>query len=161
MMNPLRKDMKPMGFTELKPWLRHTHPMVLLDRVVDHEPGEFLTALVAVSGALDSIAGHFPERAIYPGSSLIQAFAQTGIILCQLTTKRLEEDELTLVSAVQARFFAPAVPGDRIELHNRLVRTDRNIFWFDGIAIVDGNRIAAFRLTLVRTNTKHVGVVLW
>ena len=51
-----------MGFSELRSWLRHRHPMVFLDRVLDYEPAQFLTATVAVSGALDVMAGHFPER---------------------------------------------------------------------------------------------------
>ena len=101
-------------------WLRHAHPMIFLDRITDHEPGEFLTAVVAVSGGLDFVAGHFPERAIYPGTHLMQAFSQTCIILAQLSSSRLGDDELTLVSAVEARFFGPAVPGDLIEVHNSL-----------------------------------------
>nr|WP_275938398.1 hypothetical protein [Pectobacterium brasiliense] len=56
-----------MGFTELKGWLRHRHPMVYLDRVLDYEPGKYIKTLMAVSGQTDAIAGHFPERAIFSG----------------------------------------------------------------------------------------------
>ena len=80
--------MKPrtMGFTELKSWLRHRHPMVYLDRILDYEPGKYVKSLMAVSGQIDAIAGHFPERAIFPASHMMQAIAQSAIILAQLST---------------------------------------------------------------------------
>jgi 3-hydroxyacyl-[acyl-carrier-protein] dehydratase len=159
--NPTRPDPKPLGFTELKTWLRHRHPMVLIDRVLDHEPGQFLTALVAVSGGLEFVAGHFPERAVYPGTHLIQVFSQAGIILAQMTAGRLDDTEMTVVSGVEARFFHPVVPGDRVEVHVRLDGSSRNVFAFSGPALVDGKRVAAFRATLARTSVENLGSTLW
>lgn len=150
-MNPDRQQKRSIGFTGLKKWLRHRHPMLMIDRILDYEPGHFLTARMVVSGALDCFAGHFPERAVYPGSHLIQAFAQTGIILCQLGTEPLADDEMTLISSVEAKFFKIIVPGDAVELHTRLDRCVKNTFFVAGEAIVDGVRVAAFRNTLIRT----------
>ncbi|MGW7595808.1 3-hydroxyacyl-ACP dehydratase FabZ family protein, partial [Streptomyces rubiginosohelvolus] len=79
---------RTMGFTELKSWLRHRHPMVYLDRILDYEPGVRLRSSLSVSGTMDVIAGHFPDRAVFPASHLTQAFAQSGIILYQLSTSR-------------------------------------------------------------------------
>lgn len=156
-----RADPKPLGFTELKKWLRHRHPMVLLDRILDHEPGEFLTATVAVSGGLDVIAGHFPERAIYPGSSLTQAFAQTGIILFQMSTSLLNDDELTLVGSMEARFFKIVVPGDLVVFRTRADRIVGNVFQFSGDARVAQTRVGAFRASLIRVRAEQLGAPLW
>jgi 3-hydroxyacyl-[acyl-carrier-protein] dehydratase len=156
-----RTNKKPIGFTDLKAWLRHRHPMILLDRIVDHEPGEFVTAVVMVSGALDTVAGHFPERAIYPGSNLIQALSQAGIILFQMRTTKLADDELTLVGSVEARFFKLVVPGDMITIDVKAGRLVRNTFQFSGTATVEATRVAAMRATLVRVHEKDVGPPLW
>lgn len=152
---------RTMGFTELKSWLRHRHPMLFLDRVLDYEPGERLVAGLAVSAQLDVLAGHFPERAIFPASHLNQAFAQAGIILFQLGTSRLSDDELTLVGAMNARYRRVVVPGDHVVItvtHDRLVG---DTFFFSGKATVDGAQVAVFRANLVRRAIADMGEQLW
>lgn len=152
---------KPLGFTALRQWLRHRHPMILLDRIVDHEPGKFLEALISISGNLDCIAGHFPERAIYPGSNLIQAFAQAGIILYQMSTSLLAEDELTLIGSVESRFLHVVVPGDQVLLRVQVSRLAGGLFVYSGKAMVGTRRVAAFRASLVRTKVSELGSPLW
>ncbi|ADO70562.1 3-hydroxyacyl-ACP dehydratase FabZ family protein [Stigmatella aurantiaca] len=160
-MSEAERPPKALGFTALRQWLRHRHPMIYLDRIVDHEPGKFLDALISVSGNLDFIAGHFPERAIYPGSHLIQAFAQSGIILYQMSTSMLAEDELTLIGSVEARFLKVVVPGDQILLRVQAGRLASGLFHFTGKALVGSNRVAAFRASLVRSKISELGAPLW
>jgi 3-hydroxyacyl-[acyl-carrier-protein] dehydratase len=152
---------RSIGFTDLKQWLRHRHPMIYIDRVVDHEPGQFLTSLLSVSGSMDCIAGHFPERAIFPGSHLMQAYAQSGIILYLLSTRPLAEDELTLIGSVRSRFMRPVVPGDRVLLRVTCDRLHADTLLFSCRATVDERPVAAFRGTLVRTRTDALGEQLW
>lgn len=156
-----KREAKPLGFTELRGWLRHRHPMILLDRILDHEPGDFITALLSVTGKDDCIAGHFPERAIYPGSQLIQAFAQSGIILYQMGTSMLRDDELTLICSVESRFFKIVVPGDQVIFHVKAEQTIKNAFYFSGKATVLSDRVAAFRANLIRVNVADMGSPLW
>jgi 3-hydroxyacyl-[acyl-carrier-protein] dehydratase len=150
-----------LGFSEIKTWLRHRHPMIYIDRIVDHEPGVFLRSTLSVSGALDVIAGHFPDRAVYPGSHLTQAFAQSGIILYQMSTRRLADDELTLIGSVKARFSQLVVPGDRVELDVRCDRIYGDSFFFSCVARVDGRQVAAFKGTLARKKIADLGRQLW
>lgn len=159
--NEVERTPKPLGFTALKQWLRHRHPMVYLDRIVDHEPGKFLDALISISGNMDCIAGHFPERAIYPGSHLIQSFAQAGIILYQMSTSMLAEDELTLIGSVEARFLKVVVPGDQLLLRVQANRLAGGLFHFTGKAMVGSTRVAAFRASLVRSRVSDLGAPLW
>lgn len=153
--------MSAIGFTELKQWLRHRHPMIYIDRVVDHEPGVYLRSLMSVSGTMDCIAGHFPERAIFPGSHLMQAFAQSGIILYQLSTSPLTDDELTLIGSVRSRFMKPVVPGDQVIFDLRSERLRGNTFLFSCKATVQDVPVAAFRGSLVRTKVADLGPQLW
>ena len=160
-MKEVERQPKPLGFTALRQWLRHRHPMILLDRIVDHEPGKFLEAIISISGNLDCIAGHFPERAIYPGSNLIQAYAQAGIILYQMSTSMLAEDELTLIGSVESRFLKVVVPGDQVLMRLEVNRLVGNLFYYSGKATVGSSRVAAFRASLVRTKVSALGSPLW
>ncbi|RKH07609.1 beta-hydroxyacyl-ACP dehydratase [Corallococcus sp. CA053C] len=159
--NAVERTPKTLGFTALKQWLRHRHPMIYLDRIVDHEPGKFLEALMSISGNLDCIAGHFPERAVYPASHLMQANAQAGIILYQMSTSMLAEDELTLISSVEARFLKVIVPGDQVLLRVQASRLAGGLFQFTGKAMVGSHRVAAFRASLVRSRVSDLGEQLW
>ncbi|WP_051499102.1 3-hydroxyacyl-ACP dehydratase FabZ family protein [Nocardia sp. BMG51109] len=152
---------RTMGFTELKGWLRHRHPMVFLDRVLDYEPGDYLTSLMVVSGQTDAIAGHFPERGIFPASHLLQAVAQSAIILLQLSTSPLAEDEITLVGSVQARFGRIVVPGDQIVFRTTKESLDSRYFTFACRARVRDQHAATVRGTLARLHTSELGDQLW
>ena len=160
MTNP-RNNPRTMGFTELRRWLRHRHPMVLLDRILDYEPKRSLTGLLSVSGSLDCIAGHFPDRAIYPGSNLIQAFSQCGIILFQISTSRLADDELTLAGRIEARFFKIVVPGDQVVLNVTVEDLTDKVLHFSGIATVNEHRVAALRANIIRVKTSALEGPLW
>lgn len=150
-----------LGFTELKQWLRHRHPMVYIDRILDHKPGEYLRAVTMVSGTMDAIAGHFPQRAIFPGSHLMQAFAQSGIILYQMCTSMLDDDEITVIGSAQSRFMKVIVPGDRVILTVRSDRLYKSSFHFSCRATVEDVTVAAFRGSLVRTKIAELGRQLW
>lgn len=158
---PTEPARRSMGFTEMKTWLRHRHPMLYLDRVLDYEPGVRLVSRLSASAQTDAIAGHFPERAIYPASHLSQAFAQTGIILFQVSTSRLAEDELTLVGAMNSRFFRIVAPGDTVTITVTVDRLMGSTFFFSGRATVDSTTVAAFRANLVRRKTADMGHQWW
>jgi 3-hydroxyacyl-[acyl-carrier-protein] dehydratase len=154
-------ETRVLGFTDLKHWLRHRHPMIYLDRVTDYEPGSFLESVLSVSGALDCVSGHFPERAIYPASNLMQAFAQSGIILLQLSTTRLADDEITLVGSMKSRFTKIVVPGDRVIFQVRADRFAGNTFFCSATASVDKHPVARFKATLIRMDVAELGTQLW
>jgi 3-hydroxyacyl-[acyl-carrier-protein] dehydratase len=149
------------GFTEIKKWLRHRHPMIYIDRIVAHEPGKYLRSLMAISGSSDVIAGHFPERGIYPGSHLLQGFAQSGIILYLMSTSPLADDEMTLIGSAQSRFTKTVVPGDQVIFDVRVDRLYGSSFHFAAKATVEGATVGMFRGSLVRTKIEQLGPQLW
>lgn len=156
-----KTDKNELGFSEIKKWLRHRHPMIFIDRILDYKAKEYIEGLMAVSGALDCMSGHFPERAIYPGSHLIQAFAQCGIILFQLSTSPLQEDELTVIGSVSARFFKVVVPGDSVKFRVNIERMFSQSIFFSGVATVEDKKVAAFRANITRSQLSDMGNVLW
>lgn len=150
-----------LGFSQIKDLLRHRHPMLYLDRVTTHVPGESLTGLLAVSGNMDAIAGHFPERAVFPGTHLAQTFSQAGIVLYLLSSRPLRDDEMTLIGSLHSRFTAPVVPGDvvQFDLHVRRLLDDTMIF--GARAHVEHRTVAVFRGTLSRVSLDRMGEQLW
>lgn len=150
-----------MGFTELKGWLRHRHPMVYLDRVLDYSPGEFVKSLMAVSGQTDAISGHFPERAVFPASHMMQAIAQSAIILAQVSTSPLADDEITLIGSVKARFTQVVVPGDQVVFTTVCESLRGDFLTFACRAEVSGRTVARTKGTLVRTKVAALGEQLW
>ncbi|MBV9022851.1 MAG: beta-hydroxyacyl-ACP dehydratase [Streptomycetaceae bacterium] len=155
------REPRTMGFTELKGWLRHSHPMVYLDRVVDYEPGEYLKSLMVVSGQTDAISGHFPERGIFPASHMMQAIAQSAIILLQLSTSPLADDEITLVGSVKAKFTRVAVPGDQIVFTTTCESLRGKFLTFAARAQVSEECVAMVKGTLARLKIAELGPQLW
>ncbi|WP_081706444.1 3-hydroxyacyl-ACP dehydratase FabZ family protein [Nocardia sp. CNY236] len=150
-----------LGFSQIKDLLRHRHPMLYLDRVTMYVPGESLTGLLAVSGNMDAIAGHFPERAVFPGTHLAQAFSQAGIVLYLLSSRPLRDDEMTLVGALNSRFSAPVVPGDVVRFDLRVRRLLEDTMLFGARAHVEQRTVARFRGTLSRVSVDRMGEQLW
>ncbi|MFD3515739.1 beta-hydroxyacyl-ACP dehydratase [Streptomyces sp. NPDC058657] len=152
---------RTMGFTEIQQWVRHRYPMNYLDRVTDYTPGEHLTALVSISGSMPVFQGHFPERAIFPSSSAMLAIAEAGVILYQVSTKPLRDDEITLMGTMEIRSKRIVVPGDQLVLTVTCESLRDNFLRFTGVGRVDGKVVTQARTSLIRKNIADLGRQLW
>jgi 3-hydroxyacyl-[acyl-carrier-protein] dehydratase len=87
--------------------------------------------------------GHFPDKPVMPGVLVIEALAQAGGILTQLTNRHGIDGRLFyLVKIDNAKFSKMVVPGDRLDLDVTLKRNIRNMALYTGIARVDGEQVA-------------------
>lgn len=150
-----------MRFIELKGWLRHRHPMVFLDRVLDYTPKHYLKSSMAVSGQTDAIAGHFPERAIFPASHMMQAVAQSAIILLQVSTTPLADDEVTLIGSVKSRFTHVVVPGNLVTFDVRCEHLRDDFLTFTCYATVGEYTAATIKGSIIRKHIADLGEQLW
>ncbi|MFJ3216615.1 3-hydroxyacyl-ACP dehydratase FabZ family protein [Kitasatospora sp. NPDC086801] len=146
--------------------MRGRHPRLFIDRVLDHEPGVFLRSMFAVSAEMGALSGHLPERGltpgvILPGSHTMQAFAQSGVLLYQLSSDPLADDEVTLVGTVKSRFLAPVVPGDQVVLDVRADRLSGHTFAFSAAVTVDGRSVAGFRGAMSRAKVDPARARPW
>jgi len=137
----------PIGANEIKKLLPHRYPFLLVDRVVAFEPGQSIHAYKNVSGNEEFFEGHFPSQPVMPGVLVIEALAQAGGVLYQLTTRLsgggpCEDKLFYLVKVDNARFSRMIVPGDRVDLHVSLKRRIRNMALYEGIASVEGKEAA-------------------
>lgn len=154
-------DKNIIGFSQLKKWLRHKHPMIYLDRVLDYQPALYLEALLNISGNMDCIAGHFPEYAIFPATNLLQAFSQAAIILLQLSTRSIDADEITVVGSLNSRFFKLITPGDTVILNLTVDKIYNDTLYFSGKALVNNNRVACIKSSISRVNINSIETKLW
>ncbi len=134
-----------MDIQKIKEYLPHRYPFLLVDRVLEIEPGQRLLALKNVTYNEPFFTGHFPELPIMPGVLIIEALAQATGLLASETAPEVLGKGMTyyLVGLDKVRFKRPVVPGDRLMLEATYLRHKRNIWAFACKAEVDGEFVAS------------------
>ena len=133
----------PLDVTAIQALLPHRYPFLLVDRVVEFEANKRVLAYKNVSNNEPFFTGHFPGYPVMPGVLVIEALAQAGGLLTQLSNHTGTEGKLFyLVKVDNAKFSRMVVPGDRLELDVTLKRVIRNMAMYCGIARVDGEQVA-------------------
>ncbi|MDH3645342.1 MAG: 3-hydroxyacyl-ACP dehydratase FabZ [Gammaproteobacteria bacterium] len=124
--------------------LPHRYPFLLIDRVTECVPGEYLTGIKNVTANESFFQGHFPQRPVMPGVIILEAMAQATGLLAFATAGTPEDDTLYyLVGIDKARFRRPVEPGDQLVLKASLSGTRRNIWMFSATAEVDGKAVSS------------------
>jgi 3-hydroxyacyl-[acyl-carrier-protein] dehydratase len=147
----------PIDVNGIKRLLPHRYPFLLVDRVVEFEPNKRILGIKNVSVNEPFFEGHFPSQPVMPGVLVIEALAQAGGLLTQLS-KRGEGDPegeqlFYLVKIDNAKFSKMVVPGDRLELDVELKRTIRNMAMYTAIARVDGAQVACAEILCAEVKT--------
>lgn len=134
-----------MDIQEIRRFLPHRYPFLLVDRVTDVQPGKIITGYKNVSVNEEFFNGHFPQKPIMPGMLILEAMAQVaGILGFHTTGKRPDEGYIYLfVGADNVRFKRQVVPGDRLDLQAEAGVSKRNIYKFSCRASVNGELAAS------------------
>lgn len=140
--------METMDIQAILEHLPHRYPFLLVDRVLECEPGKRLKALKNVSVNEPMFTGHFPERPIFPGVLIMEALAQaTGILAFKSQGKKPDGSSLYYFAGIDnCRFKQPVLPGDQLILEVEVLKAKRNIWKFNAEAKVDGNVVASAEL---------------
>lgn len=134
-----------MDIQDILEHLPHRYPFLLVDRVLECEPGKRLKAIKNVSVNEPMFTGHFPERPIFPGVLIMEALAQaTGILAFRTTEKKPDGTSLYYFAGIDnCRFKQPVVPGDQLVLEVEIIKEKRGIWKFKGEAKVDDKVVAS------------------
>lgn len=145
--------MSEMLSEEIKQFLPHRYPFLLVDRVTECIPGESLTAYKNVTVNEPFFQGHFPNIAIMPGVLIIEALAQaTGLLGFRTMSENPSDDLLYMLAGVDnVRFKRQVIPGDQLILTAKLVKRTRIIWKFECEATVDGELVTAANLLCAAT----------
>jgi 3-hydroxyacyl-[acyl-carrier-protein] dehydratase len=145
---------KTMNVTEIRKFLAHRYPFLLVDRVLDYEEGKSLVAIKNVTINEPFFNGHFPDVPIMPGVLIIEALAQaTGLLGFRTMGEEPRDDLLYILGGVdKVKFRKQVVPGDQLELSVELIKTKGPVWIFKGVAKVDGKVATSAELKCVITD---------
>jgi len=129
-----------MDIHQILEYLPHRYPILLVDRVLECEPGKSIHAIKNVTINEPFFNGHFPHHPVMPGVLILEALAQAAAILSFKTMGSKPDDKSVYYFAGidGARFKKPVSPGDQINLHVEIIASKRGIWKFKAEARVDG-----------------------
>jgi 3-hydroxyacyl-[acyl-carrier-protein] dehydratase len=137
-----------LDFEDIKKLIPQRFPFIMIDKVIDLEPGKEATAIKNISGNDIFFLGHFPDKAIMPGAAIIEAMAQTSIVLFASARKRDEGEKIPIYyfGSVKARFHHPVVPGDQLRIKVVNVKTLPTGAYVSGEAFVEDKKVSEAEL---------------
>jgi 3-hydroxyacyl-[acyl-carrier-protein] dehydratase len=141
-----------MTFEELKPYLQQRFPFIMVDRVLEIEPGKRIKALRNVTANEIQFLGHFPAFAIMPGVFIVEAIGQAASILFSLTFAQDKHcrEHLVLGTVNDMKFFAPVLPGHTMILEVSILTMMPTAALVEGIVTVEGAVVAKGKLAFAR-----------
>jgi 3-hydroxyacyl-[acyl-carrier-protein] dehydratase len=142
-------DKKTLNIDEIIERLPHRAPFLLVDRVLDVVPGKSIVAVKNVTFNEAYFQGHFPGHPVVPGVLIIEALAQAGGVLAWESAASEERLWiLYLVGIEETRFKQTVRPGDQLTLNVELEKRRRNLWFFKGVAEVDGKVVAETKILM-------------
>ena len=132
--------MGPMTTEDIKKYLPHRYPFLLIDRVLEWEKDKRIVALKNVTANEPFFQGHFPHYAVMPGVLIIEGMAQTAAMLGLLSLGQVDDGSSVyyFVGIDGARFKRPVRPGDQLVYEVEQLRLSRGMGKFKATARVDG-----------------------
>ena len=137
-----------MNIQDVKNYLPHRYPFLLIDRVLELEIGKSIVALKNVTFNEPQFTGHFPDQPIMPGVMIVEAMAQaTGILAFKSEVgKPIDGQIYMLVGIDKVRFKRIVEPGDQLLIEVEVMTVKRGIWKFKCKASVDGNIVTSAEL---------------
>ena len=131
-----------LDITQIQAILPHRYPFLLVDRIIDYEPGKRVVGVKNVTLNEPFFAGHFPGAPVMPGVLIVEAMAQTAGVM-MLASLPDRETKLVFFTGIDgAKFRRPVVPGDQLRLELTVLRLRPRYIKLRGEAYVDEQLVA-------------------
>lgn len=127
-----------LDIVEIQKILPHRYPFLLVDRVLEVEPGKSIVGIKNVTFNEPFFPGHFPGRPIMPGVLMVEAMAQVAGVLVYKSTEDTDNNLVYFMSIEKAKFRKPVVPGDQLRLEIQALQSRGRVWKFKGEAKVEG-----------------------
>jgi len=129
-----------MDVQEIQKILPHRYPFLLIDRIIEIEPGKRAVGIKNVTINEHFFQGHFPEFPIMPGVLLVEAMAQVAGILAFHSGAK--GNTVYFMSIEKAKFRKPVTPGDQIRFEVKIIQHRNNVWKFSAVAYVEERVVA-------------------
>jgi 3-hydroxyacyl-[acyl-carrier-protein] dehydratase len=141
-------------FDEIRNILPHGFPVLMIDRVLAVDRDRRIVTRKCVSGSEPYLQGHYPNGpVIVPGVMLVEAVAQSALLLAILSGSAQTEGFEHLLGEIRAVFRAPVIPGDVVEFEVTIDQRTSGGVSYVGIGRVDGKMVVkAFVLTISKVS---------
>lgn len=127
-----------MDIQQLMKYLPHRYPFLLVDRITDIKGDDSCVGIKNVTFNEPWFPGHFPGRPVMPGVLMIEGMAQTAGAMCARFIGEGPPSVVYFMTIDKVKFRKPVLPGDRIEYHMNKINRKRSMWWYKGLAKVDG-----------------------
>jgi len=141
-----------MTFEEVRAALKQRFPMIMVDTVTALEPGKSIRTTKNVTGNEIHFLGHFPERAVMPGTMIVEAIGQSASILFSKTTGTgTQPGEFLVLGAINdMRFLVPVLPGNRLDIEIQVLKFIEGFALVEAVVTVDSTVVARGKLGFAR-----------
>lgn len=140
-----------MDIKEIQKLLPHRYPFLLVDKIIEIEPGVKAVGIKNVTINEGFFQGHFPGHPIMPGVLIIEALAQVAGILAFRSSANVGKS-VYFMSIEKAKFRKPVVPGDQLRLEINILQQRGNVWKFSGNAVVEEKVAAEAEFTAMVTD---------
>ena len=137
--------------------LPHRYPFLLVDKILELEPGKRVVGQKSVTMNEHFFVGHFPGHPIMPGVLIIEMMAQVGGVM--LLKPEGNAGKLAYLAGVEkARFRKPVLPGDTITAEITIVRERGNLGWTKAEARVNGDLVCDAEISFALVAREKTGL---
>lgn len=124
----------------------HRYPFLLVDKILDFEPGISAHGIKCVTANEMQFMGHFPEHPIMPGVLIVEALAQVGAVA--LLSLEENKGKIALFAGIkEAKFRGMVVPGDVLDMKTTIIKQKMGIGVGEAVATVDGKVVCKAELS--------------
>lgn len=152
--------------TQIQAILPHRYPFLLVDRIIEYDPGKRVVGIKNVTINEPFFEGHFPGAPVMPGVLIVEAMAQTAGVMMLANLPDRESKLVFFTGINDAKFRHPVVPGDQLRMELTVLRLRPRYIKLRGEAYVDGKLVAEAEISsslvdrnLVRRGNDVAGVV--
>ena len=141
-----------MNINDIMKYMPHRYPFLLVDRIIDLQPGEHITGIKNVTFNEPFFQGHFPGQPIMPGVLIVEAMAQVAGVMAFRSGVEGNGRSVYFMSIEKATFRRPVIPGDQLRLEIKVLQQRGNVWKFSGTATVDGKLASEADFTAMVTD---------